>query len=238
MDDDGDGYTACEDCDDADPTVSPGEVETLCNGVDDDCDAGTEDAPDDDGDGATVCDDCDDDDPTLNLDDADGDGWTTCDGDCDDAEPALDPDDLDGDGYSPCDGDCDDADVVVYPAAYEDCDGVDNDCDGDVDEGWSVNCEDLNCDGQGLIHTVSDGCMHDGGGNASGDSLEVYCYWGIARFCLSGESCQWRGGQPGSDDGTTCERAGLGSDYMANAWCDYYQGHANYNCTAAEQIYF
>jgi len=158
--------------------------------------------------------------------------------DCDDDDAGLTPEDADGDGYTLCDGDCDDADVAVYPGAYEDCDGADNDCDGDVDEGWSINCEDLNCDGDGLIHTVPDGCMHDGGANAGGDSLEVYCYWGIARFCLSGESCQWRSGQPANDDGTTCERAGLGGDYMANAWCDYWNGHADYNCTAAEQIYF
>jgi hypothetical protein len=207
--------------------------------VDDDCDPATDDAPDDDGDGATVCDDCDDADGSLNLDDADGDGWTTCDGDCDDGDPDLEPADLDGDGYSPCDDDCDDDDVDLDPAdadgdGWSSCDG---DCD-DANEGFSINCEDLNCDGDGLIHTVPDGCMHDGGVNAGGDSLEVYCYWGVARFCLSGESCQWRSGQPGSDDGTTCERAGLTSDYMANAWCDYYDGHADYNCTTAEDIYF
>jgi len=41
-DDDGDGYDdeACggDDCDDTDPAVNPGEVETCDNGVDDDCD--------------------------------------------------------------------------------------------------------------------------------------------------------------------------------------------------------
>ena len=58
------------------------------------------------------------------------------------------------------------------------------------------------------------------------------------RFCLSGESCQWRGGLPASDDGTTCERSGLGSTYMANAWCSQWNGHPNYYCDGSEQIYF
>ena len=45
-DDDGDGYDdeACggDDCDDADPAVNPGELETCDNGIDDDCDGLTD----------------------------------------------------------------------------------------------------------------------------------------------------------------------------------------------------
>ena len=40
--------------------------------------------------------------------------------------------DLDGDGFA--EGDCDDGDPAVYPGAAEHCDGVDEDCDGAVDE--------------------------------------------------------------------------------------------------------
>lgn len=43
--------------------------------------------------------------------------------------------DLDGDGFSPVSGDCDDTEEAVYPGAPELCDGLDNDCDGPVDEG-------------------------------------------------------------------------------------------------------
>ena len=42
-------------------------------------------------------------------------------------------DDLDGDGYGRAE-DCDDANNHVYPGADELCDGVDNNCDGAVDE--------------------------------------------------------------------------------------------------------
>ena len=62
--------------------------------------------------------------------------------------------DLDGDGYTEDGGDCDDADPGVHPGAHEDCDGQDNDCDGDADEG---------CDG-----TCGDGVSSDGGEECDG----------------------------------------------------------------------
>ncbi len=45
VDADGDGYPACQDCDDTDPTVHPGAAE-ACNLRDDDCDGFTDNAPD------------------------------------------------------------------------------------------------------------------------------------------------------------------------------------------------
>lgn len=41
--------------------------------------------------------------------------------------------DADGDGYTTCDNDCDDGDPLINPGAYDFPDGVDNDCDGSVD---------------------------------------------------------------------------------------------------------
>ncbi len=43
--------------------------------------------------------------------------------------------DLDGDGVAACAGDCDDFDPDRAPGLAERCDGVDEDCDGQVDEG-------------------------------------------------------------------------------------------------------
>jgi hypothetical protein len=50
-----------------------------------------------------------------------------------------------------CDGDCDDADPATYPTAEEVCeDGIDNDCDGLVDEDCSDDDDDDNDDDDDL----------------------------------------------------------------------------------------
>ncbi len=49
--------------------------------------------------------------------------------------------DHDGDGYSADDGDCDDEDDEIYPGAPESDDAVDNDCDGDIEEGPEASAE-------------------------------------------------------------------------------------------------
>ncbi|GEM_PF-1220233 len=43
------------------------------------------------------------------------------------------PPDADGDGFT-SDVDCDDGDIAINPGATEICDGVDNDCNGDIDD--------------------------------------------------------------------------------------------------------
>jgi hypothetical protein len=92
--------------------------------------------------------------------DGDGDGrGDACDA-CFSPNP-LDEVDGDGDGVTPCEGDCDDARVDVRPGAPEICDGVDQDCGGEVDEGVLNRCgvcgpepdevcneQDDDCDGQ------------------------------------------------------------------------------------------
>jgi len=140
-----------DDCDDFAPYVNPSQAETTCDGIDNDCEPLTEDAPDQDGDYADECIDCDDGDADRSpylveiCDGIDND----CNDDIDDGlafvdyYPDDDGDDF-GDPYAPaqttCDGapaghvadltDCDDADPDVNPSAVEQtCDGIDNDCD-------------------------------------------------------------------------------------------------------------
>jgi hypothetical protein len=113
------------DCDDTDDDIYPGATE-QCNGVDDDCDG-------------TVDDGC-----VTYYEDADGDGFGNPAETKTVNSPAPPP------GYVPNDNDCNDNDASIYPGATEVQDGVDNDCDGAIDEGiCGDDCSvcDLNNDG-------------------------------------------------------------------------------------------
>ena len=50
----------------------------------------------------------------------------------------------------------------------------------------------ITCSGNGCILTVNKKCMHDYGTSGSDDELEIYCYRGVERFCLSHELCPSR----------------------------------------------
>lgn len=51
-----------------------------------------------------------------------------------DVSPDVPCPDNDGDGYTTCDGDCDDGNPLVNPGAFDFPNGVDDDCDGAVDD--------------------------------------------------------------------------------------------------------
>jgi len=82
-------------------------------------------------------------DEVVELDDGD-DGGPADDGSpADDSGPDPASTDDDGDGYT----EIDDDDPTIYPGAPEPCDGIDNDCDGTIDEGVSTYYRDADGDG-------------------------------------------------------------------------------------------
>ncbi len=127
LDDDGFSQVAGSDCDDDDPTTHPGAPET-CDDADNDCN-GTAD------DGLTF---------TTSFPDFDGDGH----GDLDFGETRCDGIPV---GNVLASGDCDDSDPLAFPGGAEECDGVDNDCDGNEDEGLTFTpyYRDVDEDGYG-----------------------------------------------------------------------------------------
>ncbi|MBX2796874.1 MAG: right-handed parallel beta-helix repeat-containing protein [Myxococcales bacterium] len=122
---DDDGSLDGDDCDDLDPLRTPGRTE-VCDDVerDEDCDGLINDA-----DGSV--------DPSSfpsGFLDEDGDGvggqpWQ--------ADSCIAPANLVEAG-----GDCDDSSALVFPGAFEECDNIDNDCDGAADEGCDVGRRD------------------------------------------------------------------------------------------------
>ena len=184
-----------QDCDDGDPDQNPAGAE-VCNYEDDDCDGEVDEDQrplfylDEDADGyglanettdaycslgdvaqagesfSDVHGDCNDDDAQIHPA-----ATEVCDGldnDCDeqvDEDDCCDedPTDNDGDGFSEADGDCDDDAWTVFPGGTEIPDGLDNDCDGEIDEGTPA--EDADGDGysvlQGDCDDTDDGVAPD-----------------------------------------------------------------------------
>ncbi len=133
-DGDGDGHAKIssggDDCDDLDPTIYPGAPE-LCDRKDNDCDGAVDE-------GCT----------TLYFDnDVDGVGV------CDSFIYASQPE---GKFTASECGDCDDNEPATHPGATELCDGVDNDCDTQIDDGAGAQCPSGICEGGECLAGIDD----------------------------------------------------------------------------------
>ena len=134
---------------------------------------------DDDDDGVNACDDCDDTDPNVFPDaDEECNGVDdNCNGEIDENMPVTSC------GLGPCYhemGICQDGQIVQCDpyegAEVEECDGIDNDCDGSVDEGFDS-------DGDGVVDCM-DGCPNDPQKTDPG-----VCGCGLSDACQSGGNC-------------------------------------------------
>jgi len=186
---DGDGYSTT-DCDDGDASVNPGATE-VCDGVDNDCDGSIDEA------GATG--------GSTWYADADGDGYgdaaastTAC------SQPS---------GYVADGTDCDDGDATAYPGATEVCDGLDNDCDGSIDEGTTASTwyADADGDSYGDDATALSTCSPPAGYVTTGGDCddaaasvnpgaEEVCNDGLDNDCDASTTCYWSSSQKVSDN--------------------------------------
>ena len=133
VDADGDGYDDSVDCDDQDAEINPG-AEEACDGVDNNCDGDI-----DEGLPSAI----------EYYPDEDGDGYGDVDAMVISCEPV--------DGLITQGGDCDDTDEEVNPLGIEMCDGVDNNCDGEVDGDTAVDKDFFFPDADGDGYGVTDG---------------------------------------------------------------------------------
>ncbi|WP_224367505.1 RCC1 domain-containing protein [Hyalangium versicolor] len=126
------------DCDDFDPAIHPGAAE-VCDGLDNDCDGVSDEGN------------------TSFYRDADGDGYgnpadvvQTC------AQPS---------GYVSNSSDCNDNNSSAHPGGTEVCDGVDNNCNGSIDEGIPLNTfyRDADGDGRGNPSVSTQACLAPAG---------------------------------------------------------------------------
>ncbi|HAD12373.1 MAG TPA: hypothetical protein DCF33_08035, partial [Saprospirales bacterium] len=132
-----DGYTLEVDCDDANPGVYPGAPE-ICDGLDNNCYGISEEGR-----------------PVFTyFQDFDGDGFGDANAPlltCQEQAPA---------GYVLNNMDCIDFNADSYPGASEICDGLDNDCNGDADDGltFTIYYEDMDGDGFGTTTSQAPFC--------------------------------------------------------------------------------
>ena len=137
-DNDGDGYLSYEDCNDEDVNINPGVAET-CDGGDNNCNNEIDE-------GLPIF--------TYYLDfDNDGYGDINFPMDTCQSTPIM--------GFVDNDIDCDDSNNGINVDAIEVCDGIDNDCNGSIDDGLQIYTYFIDNDGDGFgdMAVAADTCQ-------------------------------------------------------------------------------
>ena len=163
--------------------------------------------------------------------------------------PTTHPDDRDedGDGFTENEGDCNDSNDQIYPGQSETCDGLDQDCDGVVDEDSTDDVPwygDNDGDGQGDNSDVVMACAPPAGyvaafGDCDDDNADVHS--GAQESCDGTDhDCDTLVYEPSSQDATTyytdLDEDGYGATTTSIPACSLPEGYVDVSgdCNDAE----
>ncbi|MFK8010348.1 MAG: MopE-related protein, partial [Saprospiraceae bacterium] len=133
LDVDRDGFCSDVDCDDTNPMISPGATE-ICDGIDNNCDGQIDEGL-----------------SNIYFADTDADGFGDPNNSIQDCSLPV--------GYVSNNTDCDDTDESINPGVAEVCDGIDNNCDGQIDEEViNIYFADTDADGFGDPNNLVQAC--------------------------------------------------------------------------------